>query len=114
MSSPVPEGPMHEFSVRFHVWTAESATLACSAIRLRSPDRRRVPVRTDVTDWVPVLEGACVAHLDQLKRVELDFEDVSFLDRVAVTAVRELVAKGVTILRPTPLVRHLLRTRDRL
>jgi hypothetical protein len=67
-----------------------------------------------VTDWVPVLEGACVAHLDQLKRVELDFKDVSFLDRDAVTAVRELVARGVTILRPTPLVRHLLRTHDRL
>jgi hypothetical protein len=45
---------------------------------------------------------------------ELDFKDVSFLDRDAVTAVRELVARGVTILRPTPLVRHLLRTHDRL
>jgi len=59
-------------------------------------------------DLVPVLEGACVGHLDQRKRVELDFADVSFLDRGAVTAVRELIAKGVTILRPTPLVRDLL------
>ena len=67
-----------------------------------------------VTDWVPVLEGACVGHLDQRKRVELDFEDVSFLDREAVTAVRELIAKGVTILRPTPLVRDLLRRPDEL
>jgi hypothetical protein len=69
---------------------------------------------TLVADWVPVLENACVGHLDQLKRVELDFEDVSFLDREAVTAVRELIARGVTILRPTPLVRHLLSRRERL
>ncbi len=69
---------------------------------------------TLVADWVPVLENACVGHLDQLKRVELDFEDVSFLDREAVTAVRELIARGVTILRPTPLVRHLLSWRERL
>jgi hypothetical protein len=67
-----------------------------------------------VADWVPVLEGACAGHLNQLQRVELDFEDVSFLDRGAVAAVRELAARGVTILRPTPLVRHLLWTHDRL
>ncbi|HZE73874.1 MAG TPA: hypothetical protein VE091_01120 [Gemmatimonadales bacterium] len=66
-----------------------------------------------VADWVPVLEGACVGHLNQLKRVELDFEDVRFLDRDAVTVVRKLAASGVTILRPTPLIRHLLWTPDR-
>jgi hypothetical protein len=67
-----------------------------------------------VADWVPVLEGACVGHLDQRKRVELDFEDISFVDREAAAAVRELIAKGVTILRPTPLVRHLLNGHDPL
>lgn len=61
-----------------------------------------------VTDWIPVLERACMAHLDQRQRVELEFEDVSFLDGEAVTAVRALLARGVTLLHPTPLVRHLL------
>jgi ABC-type transporter Mla MlaB component len=61
-----------------------------------------------VADWVPVLADACVSHLDQRKTVELDFGDVSFIDRQAVGAVRQLIAKGVTILHPTPLVRDLL------
>ena len=65
-----------------------------------------------VADWVPVLEAACASPLAERKGVELDFEDVSFLDREAVPTVRELIAKGVTILRPTPLVRHLLRRED--
>ena len=67
-----------------------------------------------VADWVPVLEAACASPLAERKGVELDFEDVSFLDREAATTVRELIAKGVTILRPTPLVRHLLRRDDPL
>jgi hypothetical protein len=62
-----------------------------------------------VADWVPVLEGACASHLAERKGVELDFEDVSFLDREAAATVRELIVRGVTILRPTQLVRHLLR-----
>jgi hypothetical protein len=67
-----------------------------------------------VADWVPVLEGVCAGPLAERKEVELDFEDVSFLDREAATAVRELIARGVTILRPTPLVRHLLNRQDPL
>jgi len=63
---------------------------------------------TLVAEAVPVLEDACADHLSELKRVDLDFADVSFVDRDAVTAVRELIARGVTILHPTPLVRDLL------
>jgi hypothetical protein len=40
--------------------------------------------------------------------VELDFQEVSFLDRHAVTVVRELMTRGVSVLRPSPLVRDLL------
>jgi hypothetical protein len=65
-----------------------------------------------VADWVPVLEGVCASPLAERKAVELDFEDVNFLDREGATTVRELIAKGVRILRPTPLVRHLLRRDD--
>lgn len=65
-----------------------------------------------MAEWVPVLESACAGPLQARQRVELDFEEVSFLDGHAVTAVRELVAKGVMILRPTPLVRDLLWTHD--
>jgi ABC-type transporter Mla MlaB component len=59
-------------------------------------------------DWVPLLADACAGHLDQRKTVELDFGDVRFIDRKAVAAVRELIAKGVVILHPTPLVQDLL------
>jgi hypothetical protein len=61
-----------------------------------------------VAAWVPVLEGACVGHLEERKRVELDFEDVRFIDREAAAAVRQLIARGVAIRRATPLVRALL------
>jgi hypothetical protein len=61
-----------------------------------------------VAAWVPVLKDACVGHLEQRKRVELDFEDVSFIDREATAAVRLLIVRGVTIRRATPLVRDLL------
>jgi hypothetical protein len=61
-----------------------------------------------VAAWVPVLQGACAGHLGQRKRVELDFEDVSFIDREATAAVRQLIARGVAIRRATPLVRDLL------
>lgn len=67
-----------------------------------------------VAEWLSVLEGACANPLAERKTVELDFEDVSFLDREAAATVWELIAKGVTILRPTPLVRHLLRRGDPL
>jgi hypothetical protein len=60
-----------------------------------------------VADWIP-------DPLAERKGVELDFEDVSFVDREAAAAVRELIARGVTILRPTPLVRHLLDRQDPL
>jgi ABC-type transporter Mla MlaB component len=63
-------------------------------------------------DWVPLLERACVRQLYQRKTVELDFEHVSFIDREGVVAVRELIARGVAILRPSPLVRDLLDERD--
>jgi len=68
---------------------------------------------TLVADLIPVLEGACAGHLSAPKRVDLDFADVWFLDRDAVTAVRELIPRGVTILHPTPLVRDLLRRHDK-
>jgi hypothetical protein len=61
-----------------------------------------------LADWVPVLEGACAGPLRGSKRVELDFQEVSFLDRHAVTVVRELMTRGVSVLRPSPLVRDLL------
>jgi hypothetical protein len=72
-----------------------------TAIRLKVEGRL-------LADSVPVLEDACAGHLSELRRVDLDFADVSFVDRDAVTAVRELIARGVTILHPTPLVRDLL------
>jgi hypothetical protein len=59
-------------------------------------------------NWLPVLESACLDHLSQEQLVELDFEHVSFIDREAVPVVRELVARGVVILHPRLLVRHLL------
>jgi hypothetical protein len=61
-----------------------------------------------VAAWVLVLKDACVGHLEQRQRVELDFEDVSFIDREAIAAVRQLIARGVAIRRATPLVRDLL------
>ena len=72
-----------------------------TAIRLKVEGRL-------LADSVPVLEDACAGHLSELRRVDVDFADVSFVDRDAVTAVRELIARGVTILHPTPLVRDLL------
>ena len=65
-----------------------------------------------MAEWVPVLESACARALHARKRVELDFEEVSFLDGHAVRAVTELIAKGVLIRRPTPLVRDLLGMHD--
>jgi len=61
-----------------------------------------------VAEWVPVLESECTGHLDARKRVELDFGDVSFVDREGVVMVRRLVTSGVTILRATALVQDLL------
>jgi hypothetical protein len=61
-----------------------------------------------VGKWVSVLERACAGPLQTGKQVELDFGDVGFLDGRAVAAVRALAAKGVVIVRPSPLVQDLL------
>jgi anti-anti-sigma regulatory factor len=62
-----------------------------------------------VAEWVGLLEDECLELLRSERRVLLDLDDVSYLDRRAVRLIRELVARGVTIINCPPLVAELLR-----
>lgn len=59
-------------------------------------------------DWVPLLQAECVRHLDAWKSVELDFAQLRFVDRNGVAMVHGLLARGVRVVRASPLVSALL------
>ena len=65
-----------------------------------------------VGEWTPLLEAECLPYLQERKRIELDFADVSFVDRDGVTVVRNLVARGVQVVGANALVQALLGEND--
>ena len=59
-------------------------------------------------EWVPVLQAECHRHLDAWTSVELDLVSLRFVDQDGVAMVRGLMARGVRVVRASPLVSSLL------
>jgi positive regulator of sigma E activity len=63
---------------------------------------------TLVGEWVALLEAECLSRLDEGEVVELDFADVSLVNRSGIVMVRALIAKGVGVIGANALVNALL------
>jgi anti-anti-sigma regulatory factor len=59
-------------------------------------------------EWAAELERVCRTALAQRRHVRLDFRDVTWLDRQAITVVNTLRTDGVEIADCPPLIRALL------
>lgn len=62
-----------------------------------------------VSDWVALLENACLEGLRKEQTVVLDFAAVSFVDCAGVTMLRKMATDGVQSVNVSPHVEDLLR-----
>lgn len=62
-----------------------------------------------IGEWVAVLKAACLALLPERGRVELNCAGVSLADTPAGAMLRELAARGVSIVNAAPAITALLR-----